>query len=53
MTFLLGYKLLVNEKWYVGGGAGRGDGIEFWWRGNKNLVGELIQVEGISKFFGW
>ena len=32
---------------------GRGDGIEFWWRGNKNWVGELIQVEEISKFFGW
>ena len=24
MTFLLGYKLLVNGKWYVGGGGGAG-----------------------------
>ena len=28
-----------------GGGA-----IDFWWGGNKNLVGEFFQVGGWSKF---
>ena len=31
MTFLLGYKLLVNGKWYVGGGGGGGG-----WGGGGN-----------------
>ena len=39
---------MLNYNFLLSGGRG---GIDFWWRGNKNLVGGIFARGGMSKFW--